>query len=71
MKKLILLSIISLSIYSCKYDYDCACVENGIGAGSKSFTNMKRKDAETQCSIFQASVVNDHPEAYCEIIQNY
>ena len=71
MKKLAAFLIISISTFSCAYDYNCYCLENDIGVGSKTFNNMKRKAAESQCSSFQTTIIVDNPEATCEIMQNY
>ena len=71
MKKILAIALLGLTIYACKYDYDCYCTQYNVGVGSKSLPNMTRNEAEQQCQSFHLEVIVTDTAAECNIMQTY
>ena len=59
MKKFALIGLFGMIAFACKYDYDCYCIQSGLGAGAKTIQNSKRSEAESQCNAFQSELTAD------------
>ncbi len=60
MKKMSLLfgGIALIALASCKKDYTCSCVEDGI-TSNYPINNAKKKDAEEVCNTWNTAFVLD------------
>ena len=76
MKKFILIGLFGVVLFACKYDYDCFCIQSGLGAGAKTVQNSSRSAAQSECNAFQAELAADTTNLdttviTCELAQEY
>ncbi len=76
MKKFVLIGLFGTVVFACKYDYDCYCIQSGLGAGAKTILNSTRSVAESECNAFQIELTNDTTNLdttviSCDLAQQY
>lgn len=67
MKKVFAIAAIGgLFLASCKGDYHCHCMSNGVELEA-DYEGVKKDDAQTSCDAYLAELRNVDPNATCEL----
>ncbi len=66
--KIVALSFLAvIALASCKKDYTCNCTSSGFTLVVETYSSVKKADAESKCSEYEADAKEEFPQVSCSI----